>query len=104
MENLNHPENNKYQIIIYFENDDQFLDHFPTHKEYFDNLIEKGVIDYFTISLESNRCWIVFTALNKIEVSNYLQFTLSNKLWTVEIEELYVYESQHYRLPALQLN
>lgn len=104
MENLNSPEKNKYQVTIYFENDEQFLDHYPTHSDYFDSLIDKEVIDYFTISLETNRCWIVFSAINKIEVSNYLQFTHANKLWTVEIEELFVFESQSYRLPALQLN
>jgi hypothetical protein len=43
-------------------------------------------------------------ASSKIAVENYLMKTPLYKYWTVEIDELFVYDAQSYRLPALQLN
>ncbi len=42
--------------------------------------------------------------IQKAEADQYLAKPPLYKYWTYEIEELFVYDSQHYRLPALQLN
>ena len=38
------------------------------------------------------------------EAKKYLSKSPLYKYWTVEIDELFVYDGQNYRLPALQLN
>jgi hypothetical protein len=40
----------------------------------------------------------------KETADQYLVKTPLYKYWTYSIEELFVFYSQHYRLPALQLN
>jgi hypothetical protein len=104
MENINFNQGNKYQVTIHFEMDDQFMSFVPPHRMYINNLIEKGIIEYYAVSMETQRCWIIINALNKKEVSSYLQESPLNKYWTVEIDELFVYDAQNYRLPAVQLN
>lgn len=104
MEDLNFNELNKFQVTIHFEMDDEFMPLVPPHRVYINSLIEKGVIDYYSVSMETQRCWIIFNASNKKEVDGYLQKSPLKKYWTSEIDELFVYDAQNYRLPALQLN
>ena len=104
MENINIDQSNKYQVTIHFEMDDEFMSLVPPHRVYINSLIEKGVIDYYSVSMETQRCWIVINALNKKEVNKHLQESPLNKYWTVEVDELFVYDAQNYRLPAVQLN
>ena len=74
------------------------------HRVYINELIDKGVIDYYTVSMETQRCWIIINALAKKKVTKYLKKSPLYKYWTVEIDELFIYDAQNYRLPALQLN
>lgn len=104
MENINFNQTNKYQVTIHFEMDDEFMSFVPPHRTYINSLIEKGVIDYYSVSMETQRCWIIVNAEDKKEVSKYLQESPLHKYWTIEIDELFVYDAQSYRLPAMQLN
>jgi hypothetical protein len=104
MEDLNINEGNKYQVTIHFEMDDEFMGFVPPHRLYINSLIEKGVIDYYAVSMETQRCWIIMNAASKKEVNKYLDKSPLKKYWTVEVDELFVYDSQNYRLPAVQLN
>ena len=104
MENLDYNLTNKFQVTIHFEMDDEFMTLVPSHRIYINSLIEKGVIDYYSVSMESQRSWIIFNAENKLEVEKYLSKSPLYKYWTIEIDELFVYDGQTYRLPALQLN
>ena len=104
MENINDKQLNKYQVTIHFEMDDDFMSFVPPHRVYMNSLIEKNIIDYYTVSMETQRSWMVFNAANKNEVEHYLSKSPLYKYWTVEIDELFVYDGQSYRLPAVQLN
>ena len=104
MEDLNFNQLNKFQVTIHFEMDDEFMSLVPPHRIYINSLIEKGIIDYYSVSMETQRCWIVMNALNKKEVNKYLQESPLKKYWTVEVDELFVYDAQSYRLPAMQYN
>ena len=104
MENINIDQSNKYQVTIHFEMDDEFMSLVPPHRVYINSLIEKGVIDYYSVSMETQRCWIVMNAFSKKEVNKYLKESPLKKYWTVEVDELFVYDAQNYRLPAVQLN
>ena len=104
MENINDELINKYQVTVHFEMDDEFMGFVPAHRLYVNSLIEKNIIDYYTVSMESQRSWIVINAISKTAVKQYLSKSPLFKYWTVEIDELFVYDGQSYRLPALQLN
>ena len=104
MENLADDLYNKYQVTIHFEMDNDFMSFVPPHRIYINDLIDKGVVEYYTVSMETQRCWMLINALSKNEVTNYLQKSPLRKYWTIEIDELFVYDAQSYRLPALQLN
>lgn len=104
MENINEENYAKFQVTIHFEMDDAFMSHVPKHREYINQLIDNGTLDYYSVSMETQRCWMIINAHSKKEVQDHLQKTPLRKYWTIEIDELYVYDSQSYRLPALQLN
>ncbi len=104
MENINESQYNKYQVTLHFEMDDEFMNLVPPHRVYINELIDKSIIDYYTVSMETQRCWIIMNALTKKEVTAYLKKSPLYKYWSIEIDELFVYDAQNYRLPALQLN
>lgn len=94
----------KFQAIIKFTMDENFMNSIPAHRTYINYLINKGVIDIYAVSMESQTCWITLNAETKTEVDKYLTKTPLYKYWTYKIEELFVYDSQQYRLPKVQLN
>ncbi|MBA4257719.1 MAG: hypothetical protein C0446_01035 [Chitinophaga sp.] len=94
----------KFQAIIHFKMDDQFMTLVPAHRTYINFLMNKGIIDSYAVSMESQTCWITMNTDTKEAADQYLVKTPLYKYWTYTIEELFVYDSQHYRLPALQLN
>ncbi len=95
---------NKYQVIINFVMDESFMGFVPPHRVYINSLIEKSVIDSYTVSMETQRSWMVINAKNKKEVEKILVKSPLHRYWKIEIDELFVYDGQMYRLPALQLN
>lgn len=94
----------KFIVTITFFMDDQFMTLVPPHRTYINYLINKGIIDSYAVSMESYRSWIMMTAETKDEVKEYLKKSPLHKYWTYEIDELFVYDGQTYRLPALQMN
>jgi muconolactone delta-isomerase len=94
----------KFQATIHFDMDDDFMSLIPEHREYVSNLIQQGVIDQYLVSMESQRVWITFTAEKKEDVEQYLRKSPIYRYWTYDIDELFLIDGQHYRLPALQMN
>ena len=94
----------KFQVTIFFTMDDIFMTLVPSHRTYINYLINKGIIDTYTVSMESQRSWLIINAYDKKEVETYLNKSPLRRYWTIEIDELYVFDGQNYRLPALQLN
>jgi len=95
---------NKFQAIIKFTMDEDFMALVPPHRTYINFLMNKGIIDSYAVSMETQTCWITMNTASKEEADKYLSKTPLYKYWTYEIEELFVYDSQQYRLPALQYN
>ncbi len=94
----------KYQAIISFEMDENFMSFVPPHRTYINYLLNKGIIDSYAVSMETLNAWITINANNKKEVEEYLDKSPLIKYWNYEIVELFVYDSQSTRLPAVQLN
>ena len=104
MDYLNEKELNKYQVTIHFEMDEAFMGFVPPHRVYINALIEKNVIVYYAVSMETQRSWWIINAADKKEVETILKKSPLYKYWTIEIDELFVYDGQTYRMPALQFN
>jgi hypothetical protein len=95
---------NKYQAIISFDMDEEFMSLVPPHRTYINYLLNKGVIETYTVSMETQQSWIVVNANTKVDVEEVLKASPLHKYWSMEIVELFVYDSQSNRLPAVQLN
>lgn len=94
----------KYQAIISFDMDEEFMTLVPPHRTYINYLLNKGTIETYAVSMETQQSWIVINAYSKNEVEELLQKSPLSKYWSFEIAELFVYDSQSNRLPAVQLN
>ncbi len=94
----------KFQAIIKFTMDEQFMPLVPPHRTYINYLINKGTIDSYAVSMESQTVWITINTDSKEAADKLISKSPLYKYWTYEIEELFVYDSREYRLPALQLN
>ena len=94
----------KYLVTINFFMDELFMNLVPPHRTYINYLINKSIIDSYGVSMESQTSWITFNAETKAEVETYLKKSPLFKYWDYNVEELFVYDSQQYRLPSVQLN
>ena len=84
--------------------DEDFMALVAPHRVYINYLINKNIIDMYAVSMESQTVWITFNGINKKEVDRYLIKSPLYKYWHYVIEELFVFDSQQYRLPQVQLN
>jgi muconolactone delta-isomerase len=84
--------------------DDDFMGHIPEHRAYINQLIDKGIIDQYVVSMESQRVWITFSAASKQKVKEMLERSPIFHYWTYEIDELFVVDGLQYRLPVVRLN
>lgn len=94
----------KYQVTIQFEMSDDFMELIPPHRTYINFLINKDIVDQYAVSMETQRVWITLNAAGKKEVEDILKKSPLHKFWSYEIDELFVIDGLHYRLPALQPN
>ncbi len=94
----------KFQAIISFEMDEDFMSLVPPHRTYINYLLNKGIIDIYAVSMEVQNSWITINANTKKEVKDILDKSPLSKYWNYEIVELFIYDSQSTRLPAVQLN
>ncbi len=94
----------KYQSIISFDMDEEFMTLVPAHRTYINFLLNKGIVETYSVSMETQQSWIVINAYSKTEVEDVLKKSPLSKYWSYEIVELFVYDSQSTRLPAVQLN
>ncbi len=76
----------------------------PAHRTYINFLLNKGIVETYSVSMETQQSWIVINAYSKTEVEEVLKKSPLSKYWSYEIVELFVYDSQSTRLPAVQLN
>jgi hypothetical protein len=94
----------KYQVSIHFEMDNEFMGLVPPHRTYINYLINKEIVDQYAVSMETQRVWITLNAEGKNQIEKILEKSPLFKYWTYEIDELFVLDGQHYRLPVMQPN
>jgi hypothetical protein len=93
-----------FLVNIKFEFSDDFMSYVPEHRTYINMLINTNVIESYAVSMETYRSWIILNAETKAEVDTILAKSTLYKFWTYDIDELFVYDSQNFRLPKLELN
>lgn len=94
----------KFQVTIKFDMSEEFMELVPPHRTYINYLINKDVVDQYAVSMETQRVWITLNADDKEAVDKILKKSPLHKFWTYEVDELFVLDGQHYRLPAVQPN
>ncbi len=94
----------KFQATIQFEMSDNFMELVPPHRTYINYLINKEIVEQYAVSMETQRVWITLNAESKPGVEELLKKSPLYKFWTLEIDELFVIDGHHYRLPAVQPN
>jgi hypothetical protein len=94
----------KYHVTIQFEITEEFMQLVPPHRTYINHLIKKDIIEHYAVSLESQRAWITLNADSKQEVEKILEKSPLYKFWNFEVNELFVLDGQHYRLPEVNPN
>ncbi|MBK8312453.1 MAG: hypothetical protein IPL04_17655 [Chitinophagaceae bacterium] len=52
---------------------DDFMDLVPPHRTYINFLINKGTIEHYAVSMETQRSWITLIAENKAAVERLLK-------------------------------
>ena len=93
-----------FQANIKFDFPEDFMNYVPEHRTYINMLINTNVIESYAVSMETHLSWIIINAESKEEVEQILSKSSLYKFWTYEIDELFVYDSQNFRLPKLELN
>lgn len=84
--------------------DEHFMSLVPPHRTYINYLLNKNIIDSYAVSMETQTSWITVNANSKKEVFDILAKSPLSNYWSYEVYELFVYDSQSTRLPAVQLN
>jgi hypothetical protein len=95
---------NKYQVTIQFEWNDETLEIVPVHRAYINELIEQQTLDHYAVSMETQTIWITINAESKDAVRDILGQSPFAPFWTLEVNEVVIWDGQNYRLPVLQLN
>ncbi|HVZ96355.1 MAG TPA: hypothetical protein VG847_05735 [Chitinophagaceae bacterium] len=93
-----------FLVNINFTFTEDFMQHVPEHRKYINMLINTNVIESYAVSMESQRSWIIINAESKEKVSQIISKSPLYQFWTYEIDELFVYDSQNFRLPKVELN
>lgn len=89
---------------IKFDFTPDFMNYVPEHRTYINILINTNVIESYAVSMETQRSWIIINAETKKEVEQILSKSTLYQFWSYEIDELFVYDSQNFRLPKLEFN
>jgi hypothetical protein len=94
----------KFQVTIEFELNEEFMQLVPQHRAWINTLIKNNIIDQYVVSMEARHVWITLGAKDKKEVKELLSKSPLFKYWQWRIDELILFDGQHYRLPQVQLN
>ncbi len=93
-----------FLVNISFKFAEDFMQYVPEHRKYVNMLINTNVIESYAVSMESHRSWIIINAESKERVDQIISKSPLYPFWTYEIDELFVYDSQNFRLPKVELN
>jgi hypothetical protein len=95
----------KYQVTITFTMDDDFGALIPEHRQLINDLLEQHIIESYVVSLASMTSWITMNAYSAKEARQLLNTSPLSTYWeSMDVDEIFVYDSLIYRWPELSYN
>ena len=83
----------------------EFLALIPRHRAFINRLLQENVIESYAISADRTRGWVTMNGADLAAIRAVVQqFPLYRFLAAVEIDELFIFDSNATRFPAISLN
>jgi len=85
--------------------DAEFMAIIPRHRTFINQLLADKVVEVYAISSDRSRGWVTINAADAAAVQAVLeQFSLYRYLHSLEIDELFIFDSAAARFPHISLN
>ena len=97
-------ENFMVEISLPEIQDEEFFNLIPSHRMLINDMIEKGIIQHYTINAARTKGWILFNCKNKNEVMVALLKMPIFDLVKFKIHDILIADGELYRLPKMNLN
>jgi len=83
---------------------DEFYALIPRHRKMVNDLIERGIVNSYTVDENRTKIWILFSASEESEVLAHLKNLPIFRFVKVEIFKLFIADGDIFRLPKVNLN
>lgn len=84
---------------------EDFMAIIPQHRTFINQLLAEHVIEAYAISASRSRGWAIITGEDEEAVSAIVaQFPLYSYLRSIEVDELFIFDSAASRFPHISLN
>lgn len=85
--------------------DEEVMAVIPRHRAFVNKLLAEHVIDTYAISADRSRGWVMLAGQDEASVRGIIeQFPLFRFLRSIEVDELFIYDSAATRFPHISLN
>lgn len=85
--------------------EEEFLQLIPQHRDFINRLLTEHIIETYAISADRSRGWVTMNGDDKKSVRDLVeQFPLYDFFKSVEIDELFIFDSVSSRFPHISLN
>lgn len=85
--------------------DEEFLALIPSHRAFINRLLNEKIVEVYAISSDRNRGWVTMNGDDAAAVRAIVeQFPLYHYLRSIEIDELFIFDSAASRFPHISLN
>lgn len=84
--------------------DEDFQQLIPEHRRYVDGLLEEGIFQTYTLSLQSGKLWIVVIAESQKEVCSIIDAVPLRSFITYKVNELTFHNFIPSKFPAMSMN
>jgi hypothetical protein len=85
--------------------DEDFVALIPRHRAFINQLLEDNIVETYAISADRTRGWVTMNGKDAQEVRGVVtRFPLFRFFTAVEVNELFIYDSNAFRFPRLSLN
>lgn len=92
------------ELFIPDASDAEFQKMIPAHRAYINELINRRVIESYSINQERTRGWIIMNGTDEEDILGYVEQFPIYRWIRVNVEELMVHDSELYRFPTLIMN
>ncbi len=92
------------EVLLPQPMEDEFFSLIPRHRKMVNDLIERGIINSYTVDENRKKIWILFSASEESEVMAHLKKLPIFSLVETEIFKLFIADGDIFRLPKVNLN